>query len=92
MTLAGIRKHLAAVIVTVAAAFALFFCALAFEDVPRNRMIHDPSSMLWILAGGAGAVVLSVIWTWMRSGRIAYYCGLAVSGLLLLFSLVCLCV
>jgi hypothetical protein len=60
--------------------------------VPRNRTIHNSSTTLTILGIGTGAAVLSVIWAWMRSGRVAYYCGLAVSGLLFLFSLLCICV
>ena len=86
------RKVAASVIVTVAAAFALFFAKLAFDDVPRNRLVHTPDIYLTILAVGAGAAVLCVVWVWMRSGRLAYYCGLAVSALLFLFSFLCLCV
>ena len=75
-----------------AALFALYIGWLAFEDVPRNHMIRDPSVPLSVLVVGASAVVVCAALVWMRPRRGWFYLSLATSAFLLLWSLVLGCV
>ena len=86
------KKVTASVTATALAVLALLFCAVAFSDVPHNRMIRAPQPTLTILTLGACAVIAAVLWVWISRTRGSFYCALAASGLLLLFSLACLCV
>lgn len=85
-------KLVPSTIATVGASLALWVFALAFADVPRNNLVRDPAVLLNLLVIVAGAAILSVTWVWLRSTRVSFYCSLAVSFLLFVFSLLCLCI
>jgi hypothetical protein len=75
---------------TIAAAFALYFCKLALDDL--LRVAHTAATCVAILSMGAGVVACSVVFGWIRRCRLTYYFGLAASALLFIFSMVCLCI
>jgi hypothetical protein len=85
-------KFIPSAVATVGASFALWVFALAFADVPSNKLVRGPEGVLTLLVTGAGAAILSVTWVWLRTTRISFYCALVVSFLLFLFSLSCLCI
>ena len=90
LTSLAMRKTAASLIATTAAAFALSFAMMAFQNPPSRQPVGPKEFDLTVLVLGSSVLVVLVALAWLRSSRTTYYSSLGASVLLFCYPMLCL--